>query len=208
MHGATMKKVLLFSCECDSRGQKTKFTKRRIGPCEKSQFQRKIVSETDRYLTKIRFFLPQLRINLGLMENFVKAVNKHDKGFEYLRNKTPKLWDAKLKESIFIGPQIREIINDPSEHLLTEAEKSSWLTFKAICLNFLGNAKVESYKELAEDLLSLYQSIGCNMSLKIHFLHSHLEFLLPNLSDEHGEWFHQDFFTMEKRHAGSHHGTC
>jgi hypothetical protein len=32
--------------------------------------------------------------------------------------------DAKLKEDDFIGPQIREIINDDlSEHLLTETEK-------------------------------------------------------------------------------------
>jgi len=142
------------------------------------------------------------------MENFIKSVNKHDKGFEYLREKVPKIRGAKLKEGIFIGPQILEIFNDLCEHVLTEAEKSAWLTFKAVCLNLLGNVKVENCKELAEDLLNVCQSIGCNMSLKINFLHSHLESFPPNMSDEHGESFHQDFSTMEKRHAGSHHGTC
>jgi hypothetical protein len=78
---------------------------------------------------------------------------------------------------------------------------------KAVCLKFLGNVKVENYKEFVEDLLSVYQSIGCNMSLKVHFLHSHLDFFPPNLSDEHGERFHQDFSTMKKKHAGSHHIT-
>jgi hypothetical protein len=33
------------------------------------------------------------------MKNFVQAMNKHGKGFEYLREKFPKLSDAKLKEA-------------------------------------------------------------------------------------------------------------
>ena len=39
------------------------------------------------------------------------------------------------------------------------------------------------------------------MSVKIHFLHSHLNFFPPNLravSDEHGERFHQDITKMER----------
>jgi len=45
----------------------------------------------------------------------------------------------------------------------------------------------------------------CNVSLKIHLLHSLLNFFLPNLgavSDEHEESFRQDFSTMEKRYVG------
>ncbi|GBM49431.1 Acetylcholinesterase-1 [Araneus ventricosus] len=47
--------------------------------------------------------------------------------------------------------------------------------------------------------------MGCNMSLKIHFLHSHLEFFPENLgsvSDEHGELFHQDISNMGVRYQG------
>ena len=43
------------------------------------------------------------------------------------------------------------------------------------------------------------------MSLKIHFLHSHLEFFPENLgmvSDEQGERFHQDILLMERRYQG------
>ena len=43
------------------------------------------------------------------------------------------------------------------------------------------------------------------MSLKIHFLESHLDFFLEDLgevSDEHGEIFHQDILSMEKRYQG------
>ena len=39
------------------------------------------------------------------------------------------------------------------------------------------------------------------MSLKVHFLHSHLPFFHENLgavSDEHGERFHQDIAVIER----------
>jgi hypothetical protein len=39
-------------------------------------------------------------------------MNKHGKVLEYLRVKVPKFSNAKLKEGIFIGLQICEIIND------------------------------------------------------------------------------------------------
>jgi hypothetical protein len=41
------------------------------------------------------------------------------------------------------------------------------------------------------------------MSLKIHFLHSHLDLFPENcgaVSDEHGERFHQDVSSIEKRY--------
>ena len=43
------------------------------------------------------------------------------------------------------------------------------------------------------------------MSLKIHFLHSHLDFFPENcgsVSDEHGERFHQDISSLERRYKG------
>ena len=44
-----------------------------------------------------------------------------------------------------------------------------------------------------------------NMSLKIHMMHSHLDFfpeIMGAVSDEHGERFHQDIATIEKRFKG------
>ena len=43
------------------------------------------------------------------------------------------------------------------------------------------------------------------MSIKMHFLFSHLDQFPPNLgdvSDEQGERFHQDIYTMEVRYQG------
>ncbi len=47
--------------------------------------------------------------------------------------------------------------------------------------------------------------MGCRMSLKIHFLHSHHDFFFKNLGavgDEQGERFHQDIQAMENRYQG------
>jgi len=38
------------------------------------------------------------------MENFVKKMDKTGRGLEYLRNKSPNVSDAYIKENIFIGP--------------------------------------------------------------------------------------------------------
>ena len=46
------------------------------------------------------------------MKNFVKAMNQGEAAFTYLWEKFPRLSEAKLKEGIFIGPQIRDLIKD------------------------------------------------------------------------------------------------
>ncbi|KAJ4442405.1 hypothetical protein ANN_03991 [Periplaneta americana] len=63
----------------------------------------------------------------------------------------------------------------------------------------------DNYTQLMTVLLQKYHQLGCNMSLKIHFLHSHLDFFPPScgaFSDEHGERFHQDIYVMEQRYQG------
>lgn len=60
--------------------------------------------------------------------------------------------------------------------LLSEKERAAWNSFKIVVKNFLGNNKSENYKAIVTDLLKKYQQMGVNMSLKIHFLHSHLDF--------------------------------
>jgi hypothetical protein len=76
-----------------------------------------------------------------------------------------------------VGPQIRNLFRDVMfNNLLQGDEKKAWGAFCLVSPNFLGNIRAENYKELIEDM-SLYHKLGCNMSLKIHMLHSHLDFL-------------------------------
>lgn len=48
--------------------------------------------------------LPPLHIKLGIMKQFVKALNTSGACFKYLIGKFPNLSDAKIKEGIFVGP--------------------------------------------------------------------------------------------------------
>ena len=59
-----------------------------------------------------KIVLPPLQVKLGLMKNFVKAINKSGRAFQYLREKFPRLSGAKPKEGIFIGLQIRDLLDE------------------------------------------------------------------------------------------------
>ncbi|GBM66580.1 hypothetical protein AVEN_251993-1 [Araneus ventricosus] len=75
-----------------------------------------------------------------------------------------------------------------------------------VSANFLGIDKAENYKDLVDDMSALFQNFGCNMSLKMHFLYSHLNFFSDNcgqVSDDHDERFHQDIANMETRYQGN-----
>ncbi len=74
-------------------------------------------------------------------------------------------------------------------------------SLKHVVRNFLGSNKSPNYVQLVDKMLQAFQLMKVNMSLKIHFLDSHLDFFpakLGDVSDEQGERFHQDIATMVK----------
>ncbi|GBM45694.1 hypothetical protein AVEN_14139-1 [Araneus ventricosus] len=58
-------------------------------------------------------------------------MNKTGDGFNFLKTKFPRLSEAKIKEGIFVGPQIRQLFKDSTfmKHL-NRKEKRAWLAFK------------------------------------------------------------------------------
>ena len=78
-----------------------------------------------------------------------------------------------------MGPQIRKLFKDSDfSNKMNVTEKRVWEAFENVCRNFLGNAISPEYEELVEELIFSYHDLGCSMSLKLHFLHSHLDFFL------------------------------
>ena len=74
-----------------------------------------------------------------------------------------------------------------------------------IMCKVLGNTKSLNYKKVVQHLLCTFQKCSCNMSLKLHFLHSHLDNFSENLgamSKERDEGIYQDTKTIEKRYRG------
>ena len=86
---------------------------------------------------------------------------------------------------------------------MTVVEGRAWKAFSKVVHNFLGNKRADNYIELVEELLLSLQDLGCRMSIKVHYLHSHLSEFPANLGDvseEQGERFHQDVKVMEERY--------
>jgi hypothetical protein len=152
-----------------------------------------------------KILLPPLHIKLGMMKEFVKALDRNSPCFQYLRTEFSSLSHAKSREGMFDGPQIRKLMMDDSfTDTMTEIEEDVWNAFKVV-KKFLGNIKYPLYKESVRNILDKFKLLGCNMSLKLNFLASHLDYFPPNLgavSEEQAERFHQDLKDVEQRYQG------
>ncbi|MGH0137166.1 UNVERIFIED_CONTAM: hypothetical protein FKN15_035896 [Acipenser sinensis] len=77
--------------------------------------------------------MPPLHIKLGLMKQFVRALDKESAAFKYLQDFFPKLSEAKVKAGVFVGPQIKKILEcNEFPKKLTSKEKAAWNSFVAV----------------------------------------------------------------------------
>lgn len=82
------------------------------------------------------------------MKQFVKALNNESECFQYLCHRFPGISNAKIKEGIFTGPDIRKLLSDANfANVMCAAERSAWKTFRDVVKNFLGNTKDSDYKK-------------------------------------------------------------
>ncbi len=136
---------------------------------------KKGTSSTTLWWTETEYFLP-LHIKLGLIKQFTKALDKDGDCFTYLCQAFPGLTIEKLKAGIFDSPQIRQLIRDPEfENSMNEVELEAWKAFVLVVKNFLGNNKARNYAELVNNMLTAFRNLGCNMSVKMHYLFSHMD---------------------------------
>lgn len=161
----------------------------------------------DPLVERTQILLPPLHIKLGLMKNFVKALKKNEsRAIDFLKAKFPRKSELKIIHGIFDGPQIRELMRDSQfDDILDDNELKAWTSLKSIITNFLGNHRSVEYEQVVETLLQSFRDLGARMSIKMHFLSSHLDYFPDNcgeLSEEQGERFHQDIRTMEDRYQG------
>ena len=88
-----------FLCEWDSRAKtldylKTEWPRRKFLKVGEKNVQHPALIEWHKIL------VPPLRIKLGLMKNFVKAMDWTRSAFKYLPEKFPRLREAKIKEGV------------------------------------------------------------------------------------------------------------
>lgn len=153
-----------------------------------------------------KILIPPLHIKLGLMKQFVKALDKNGQCFKYLGKVFRQKCDAKLSQGIFDGPEIRTLFRDENfDKTMDDVEKAAWSSFKEVSTKFLGNTKDVNYINIVKKMIRNFEKLGCLMNLKLHFLDSHVDQFPENngdFSEEQGERFHQDLKEFERRFQG------
>ncbi|GBO10313.1 hypothetical protein AVEN_154387-1 [Araneus ventricosus] len=128
------------------------------------------------------------------MKQFVKASSKESECLKYLCEQFSGLSEVKLKEGVFVGPDIRKMMKDENYETKMETKKSkAWKSFNLVITTFLGNRKVPNFKSIVEEMIKNFKILGCSMSLKVHFLDYHPDYFSKNLgavSEEQCERFH------------------
>ena len=64
----------------------------------------------DQFVPREKIMFPPLHIKLGLMKQFLKALDKNGQFVQYISSAIPRWSNEKLKAGIFDGSQIRKLI--------------------------------------------------------------------------------------------------
>jgi hypothetical protein len=137
-------------CEWDSRAKSQHWTQKQwpsrvaLKPGDKNVVR-------DSLIDPKKVLLPPVHIKLGPMKQFVKALPKEGECFKYPCKKFPGLSDAKLKEGIVVGPDIRKLLSDDLlRTTMKTVEREAWNAFKEVIAKFLGNYKDPNYKQIVK----------------------------------------------------------
>lgn len=221
-------KHMCFLCEWDSRHKGNQYHKhdwplRRQHIIGKKNVQKKALVEKDKIL------MPPLHVKLGVVQSFVKTVGKRDEVMDVLMKLYPGLTKNvqqknkqqedktkekkkkeprdKLKQGVLNGPDIRKLVKSVKfDAVLNGEEKNAWNAIKRLIQGFFGKHRSTTFRDDINEMLRAFDLIGVNMSLKIHYLHYHLNYFAAQLStesEEHGERYHQTALPFESRYDKS-----
>lgn len=100
-----------FLCLWDSRAYSQHFI-RPAWPARVNLTAEEFNVRSESLVSRDKIILPPLHIKLGFMKNFVKALTKTNAdAINFLETMFPKLSSLKVREGIFVGPQIRKVLH-------------------------------------------------------------------------------------------------
>ena len=143
-----------FSCLWDSRQDNSHYAVKVWPPRQSFQIVKHNVQHQP-LVSSAHVLLPPLHIKLGLLKNFVKAMDRDGDGFKFLKDffgaeKT----DAKLKAGVFVGPKIRKLMqNEEFGARLNPLELAACNAMKSVVVNFLGSHRHEKYPDIVDSML-------------------------------------------------------
>ncbi|GBO09016.1 hypothetical protein AVEN_122118-1 [Araneus ventricosus] len=82
----------------------------------------------------------------------------------------PGLSEAKLKEGVFVGSDIRKMMKDEDfETKMETNERKAWEYSKLVITSFLGSRKDANYKSIVEEMIKNFQDFSLYYELKCSF---------------------------------------
>ena len=113
-------------------------------------------------IERSKILLPPLHIKLGLAEQFVKALKPTSRAFSHIRQMFPSISEAKVKDGIFVGPQIRRMLaSEEPEEQMSDSERNAWQAFRIIVEGFLGNHRRDDYAMVVSNLIESCEKLVC-----------------------------------------------
>lgn len=91
------------------------------------------------------------------------------------------------------------------EDILETEENQCWFSIKEVINGLLGKKRTSDGSFFLNRMMNSFDFLKVHMSLKIHYMHCHVDDFLDQMtteSDEHGERFHQIAAVMEVRYKG------
>lgn len=211
---------MCFLCEWDSRCKENQY-KKSDWPLRRQHIIGKKNVQKKELVSKDRILMPPLHVKLGVVQSFVKTVNKRDAVMDVLMKLYPGLTKEvqqkddqgvmkkkmvprdKLIKGVLNGPDIRKLVKSVEfDKVLVAAEKDAWNAIKKLIDGFFGKHRSTTFRDDVKEMLRNFDLIGVHMSLKIHYLHYHLDYFARQLStksDEQSERYHQTALPFESR---------
>ena len=111
-----------------------------------------------------KFYLPSLQSKREFIKYFFKTMDQNSAGFMNLKTKCPTMSDAKIKEGIFVGLQIQELIQDVKyKDQLSELKRATWDILKnGTTIFFLGGGGIirqKKYRDMMANLVKSYKAM-------------------------------------------------
>ncbi|KAJ4437814.1 hypothetical protein ANN_13752 [Periplaneta americana] len=111
--------------------------------------------------------------DLGLIKSCAELLTSRLKVVEHFGL---ELQEVKVKGGIFVGTLVKKLLHDDEFIVkLLPIQRGTWKSFRDIVKGFLGNRRMDNYREVMQGLLKNYTTMGCRKSLKLHVLQSHLD---------------------------------
>jgi hypothetical protein len=149
-------KFCCFLCLWDSRDRQNHYTTNEW-PSRTTRVPGRHSIKFESLVNPEDILLPPLHIKLGIFKQFIKALDSEGEPLKIVKNLFPTLSEGKIKEGVFVGPQLNKLMkSDAFKLALNKSELRAWDSLLETVKNFLGKHRSDNYRDIVAELLDAF----------------------------------------------------